>query len=79
MSILYCRNCGAKIEYTLQKPIACYKCNKNLSIASLPKSNIDKKDEEEILYNKNSIDIKNISKKIKISIKDDGEKPVFRF
>lgn len=31
MSVLYCRHCGAKIEYDLNKPSLCYKCNKGIS------------------------------------------------
>lgn len=31
MSVLYCRHCGAKIEYDLNKPSVCHKCNKEIS------------------------------------------------
>lgn len=76
MSVLYCRNCGAKIEYTLQKPIACYKCNKDLSVASLPKIKTERKEEgENIRSRRNSRDIKNI----KISTSEDGLYPVYKF
>jgi predicted NUDIX family NTP pyrophosphohydrolase len=78
MSILYCRNCGAKIEYTLQKPIACYKCNKDLSAASLPKINMGEAKEENIARRRNPKSIRDISKRIKISAKDDGKNPTFK-
>lgn len=39
MSVLYCRNCGQKIEYTLSKPTACFKCHSAIAgIFSPPKS-----------------------------------------
>lgn len=70
MSILYCKNCGAKIEYTLQKPIACFKCNQELSSKTFARA-ISK--ESGNIPLKNSIRIKNISKKINVSASNHGD------
>lgn len=70
MSILYCKNCGAKIEYTLQKPVACYKCNQELSSKTFA-GVISKKNENIPL--KDSIKIKDISKKVNVSASNHGD------